>query len=82
MYVLAYDKVCLMFYDGQELWMGDIPKMQGRTWLSHRPRPLDFGVPTLGLFPTLQCDTNRVILEGCLWCAVCIMGGHHLILHS
>jgi hypothetical protein len=35
--------------------MGDIPKMQGRTWLSHCPRPLDFEIPTLGVYPTLQC---------------------------
>ncbi len=35
--------------------MGDIPKMQGRIWLSLCPRPLDFEIPSLGLYPTLQC---------------------------
>ncbi len=30
---LVHDKFCLMLYDRLSLWMGDITKMQGQTWL-------------------------------------------------
>jgi hypothetical protein len=46
---------------------GDIPKMQGWTWLLPRPRPPYFeNAPTLGLYPTLkeQCFQRRLFQLG------------------
>ncbi len=37
---LVHDKFCLMLYDRSSLWVGDITKMRGQTWLSFIPAPL------------------------------------------
>ncbi len=59
------------FVIGKANGWGDIPKMQGRIWLSPCPRPLIFeNPPTLGLYIyTKQMIAKEVLtkqMEGCL----------------